>query len=408
MKLQFNMLIFNSNQKSFYFFLLVFFLLSIGVYENSSTKHFDKLAIVLSSFIFVYLISSKFIKDKYLDFNKIFNIKVAFLDIKFLNLFLLIISITLIILDMVVLGGPPIVKALSSSNLKTFCDIREDIHNDSSKIFVYLSSVNIKAILPFTLFHFVVLNKKKIFIPLIFLAGLYGFSMMQKSFMFSIFFPTISYILIQKKWILSISLTLILLIGVFSLTVLLNKYIDDEEKDDEEKIVKVQSNQTPFLFRLSKGLIKRVVIVPGETISQWFNVIPEKKPYLYGDGYPFIAKLRARKYIDYSKELYPILKPDYAKKGLSGTVNVASFVREYSNFGYLGLFWGGALIALVLVFIDKMFLGYENFYYSINLFPIFLFSSSSILTILFSGGWFVFILLFFIFYKSYNQQICAE
>ena len=168
------------------------------------------------------------------------------------------------------------------------------------------------------------------------------------------------------------------------------------------------SNQPPFLFKLSKGLIKRVVIVPGETISQWFIVIPEKKPYLYGDGYPFIAKLRARKYIDYSKELYPILKPDYAKKGLSGTVNVASFVREYSNFGYLGLFLGGALIALVLVFIDKMFLGYENFYYSINLFPIFLFSSSSILTILFSGGWFLFILLFFIFCKSYNQQICAE
>lgn len=403
MKLPFNMLIFNSNQKSFYFFLLVFFLLSIGVYQNSSTKHFDKLAIVLSSFIFVYLISSKFIKDKYLDFIKFFNVKGLFLDIKFLNLFLLIISITLIILDMVVLGGPPIVKALSSSNLKSFCDIRENIHTDSSKIFVYLSSVNIKAILPFTLFHFIVLNKKKIFIPLILLAGLYGFSMMQKSFMFSVFFPAISYTLIQKKWLLSISLSSIILIGVFSLTVLLNKYIDDEEK-----IVKVPSNQPPFLFKLSKGLIKRVVIVPGETISQWFNVIPEKKPYLYGDGYPFIAKLRARKYIDYSKELYPILKPDYAKKGLSGTVNVASFVREYSNFGYLGLFLGGALIALVLVFIDKMFLGYENFYYSINLFPIFLFSSSSILTILFSGGWFVFILLFFIFCKSYNQQICAE
>lgn len=397
------MLIFNSNQKSFYFFLLVFFLLSIGVYQNSSTKHFDKLAIVLSSFIFVYLISSKFIKDKYLDFIKFFNVKGLFLDIKFLNLFLLIISITLIILDMVVLGGPPIVKALSSSNLKSFCDIRENIHTDSSKIFVYLSSVNIKAILPFTLFHFIVLNKKKIFIPLILLAGLYGFSMMQKSFMFSVFFPAISYTLIQKKWLLSISLSSIILIGVFSLTVLLNKYIDDEEK-----IVKVPSNQPPFLFKLSKGLIKRVVIVPGETISQWFNVIPEKKPYLYGDGYPFIAKLRARKYIDYSKELYPILKPDYAKKGLSGTVNVASFVREYSNFGYLGLFLGGALIALVLVFIDKMFLGYENFYYSINLFPIFLFSSSSILTILFSGGWFLFILLFFIFCKSYNQQICAE
>ena len=403
MKLPFNLLIFNSNQKSFYFFLLVFFLLSIGVYQNSSTKHFDKLAIVLSSFIFVYLISSKFIKDKYLDFIKFFNVKGLFLDIKFLNLFLLIISITLIILDMVVLGGPPIVKALSSNNLKSFCDIRENIHTDSSKIFVYLSSVNIKAILPFTLFHFIVLNKKKIFIPLILLAGLYGFSMMQKSFMFSVFFPAISYTLIQKKWLLSISLSSIILIGVFSLTVLLNKYIDDEEK-----IVKVPSNQPPFLFKLSKGLIKRVVIVPGETISQWFNVIPEKKPYLYGDGYPFIAKLRARKYIDYSKELYPILKPDYAKKGLSGTVNVASFVREYSNFGYLGLFLGGALIALVLVFIDKMFLGYENFYYSINLFPIFLFSSSSILTILFSGGWIVLILLFFIFCKSYNQQICAE
>lgn len=404
MKLLFIKLIFNSNQKSFYLFLIVFFLLSIGVYQNSSTKHFDKLLIVLLSFIFVYFISSKLIKDKYLDFIRNFeNIRV-FSYLKDLNLFLLITSLTLIILDMIVIGGPPIIYALSSSNLKSFCEYRENIHRDSSVIFIYLSSINIKAILPFTLFHFIVLNKKYIYIPLIFLAGLYGFSMMQKSFMFSIFFPAISYTLIQKKWILSVSLSLILLIGVFSLTIMLNKYIDKEKKFKELE----EFDQSPFLLRLSKGLVKRVVKLPGETISQWFNVIPKKKPYLYGDGYPIIAKLRSRKYIDYSKELYPILKPNYVKNGLSGTVNVATFVREYSNFGYLGLFFGGTLIALVLVFVDKIFFGYGNFYYSINLFSIFLFSSSSILTILFSGGWIVLIFLFFIFCKKYNQQICAE
>ena len=72
-------------------------------------------------------------------------------------------------------------------------------------------------------------------------------------------------------------------------------------------------------------------------VSQWFQKIPKNKPFLHENGYGFICKIKGIKHVEYSKVLYPIIRPKYAARGLKGSVNTASFMYEYSNFGNTGL-----------------------------------------------------------------------
>ena len=58
---------------------------------------------------------------------------------------------------------------------------------------------------------------------------------------------------------------------------------------------------------------------------------------------------------NYAKELYPLMYPSYAEKGLKGNVNVASFMYDYANFGWKGFILSGFLLGLLFVFIELLF-----------------------------------------------------
>ena len=123
-----------------------------------------------------------------------------------------------------------------------------------------------------------------------------------------------------------------------------------------------------------------------------------KKPFLKGKGYNAFCKITKQKYHDYNLELYPVIFPDYANQGIKGSVNSAHFMRGYSNFGNLGLFLSAIMLALMLSVLNIVFQSSnQTMKLCINLFPIFLLSSGSLSTILFSGGWGLLILLFWIF-----------
>ena len=138
-------------------------------------------------------------------------------------------------------------------------------------------------------------------------------------------------------------------------------------------------------------------------LNGW-KTFQKKKPFLYGAGYHFASKLGAMEYRDYSTELYPIIKPHYAKRGIQGSVNTASFMYEYSNFGNIGMILSALLTALIFVFTEKVF--YDNFIskISLNFFPIFLLSSGALTTALFSGGWGLVIVLYYIFAREFSLE----
>lgn len=138
------------------------------------------------------------------------------------------------------------------------------------------------------------------------------------------------------------------------------------------------------------------MVVPGKTVGDWFLLIPDEYPFLNGCGYRF-ARIFGCEFTEYSKVFYPRLYPQYAEKGLKGTVNVATFMYEYSNFGKTGLVLAALIVSLLFLFIQKLFDQDFVWLAVFNFFPALMLSSTSFTTLLFSGGWGLTILLFFIF-----------
>jgi hypothetical protein len=145
---------------------------------------------------------------------------------------------------------------------------------------------------------------------------------------------------------------------------------------------------------VSEGLFKRIFIVPGKTMSMWFKHVPKDKPYLYGKDFGPYAKLTGQKTADYNLELYALFYPDYAKQGVQGSVNTAHFMRTYANFGWWGLPFAAALLAFFFQFLNIVHRKTNAVLaFSLQIFPLLLLSSGSLLTLLFSGGWGLILLL---------------
>jgi hypothetical protein len=88
-------------------------------------------------------------------------------------------------------------------------------------------------------------------------------------------------------------------------------------------------------------------------------------------------------------------------------VNTASFMREYSNFGWLGLFLGCMMISFVLSMIQSLFVNDWKSMLALMGMPIILLSSTNVMTIFFSGGGALTILLYVV-YRSHWMKMKGE
>ena len=137
----------------------------------------------------------------------------------------------------------------------------------------------------------------------------------------------------------------------------------------------------------------------GKIVAKWFLNIPKNEPFLYGCGYRMLAPILGCNYKNYGQELYDDIFPKYAAIGIQGNVNTTSFMYDYANFGLAGLVLAGFIMGFLISSIDFIFSFSLMFKFAINGFYILMLSSSALTTLIFSGGWGLMILLFFI-YKS--------
>jgi len=238
--------------------------------------------------------------------------------------------------------------------------------------------------------------------------------LMQKSFIITLLLPALIYVIFNKKYLFTIKYIILIIGIIFSLSIIANPDEEDIQSNtniDEQEINQLDSNnvlientseESKFykLYRIYIGLKNRVIVVPGEIVSEWFEAVPSEKPFLNGLGYRFVAKLRGKEHVNYSDDLYPIIRPQYAERGLTGTVNTASFMYDYVNFGKIGLIISGFILSILFLFIESIFKSEFVFKLSLNLFHILILSSTALTTTLFSGGWFILIFLFFVFKKN--------
>lgn len=385
----------------FWLFNVVILILFIGMVATSGWKYADRLLIVIATFSLAYFASHRWIGFPKSGFR--FRALEAIGRIRYLNEILFVGCTGIFVLDIIAAGGPPALRAGSVTTVKEFTELRGNIHCGSNSLFVYLSAWNIKAFIPFALLHFALTKRRLLFYLLLAMAAFYAFAMMQKSFIVSMLAPLTILMLLRRKFrqvgLLATIAVAILVLQTAQLSHLISK---DETYTNK-------SSEPVTWMSVPKALLKRVFIVPGEIVSKWFEVVPEKKPYLYGDGYKIIAKLKGHRFVEYNEELYPVIRPEYARQGMTGTVNVATFMREYANFGYWGLVLAGCILGFFFVVLERLFSEHKLLFITLNVFPILLLSSSNLLTLLFSGGWIITILMYLVFRQQYEpSKLCAE
>lgn len=401
----------------FCLYTIVFLLLSYGVYLTSGTKYLGYLGIYYISLLVFYFLFVWF--GNKLNFtDRLKNIKGRELDIN--PIFIVAPILGFILIHLITLGGSPTIKALSMDTWQEIAKLRESIGSNVNPLIGYGSSIILKAGLPFFLLYFFIKDKKLWYWMLFAIGTFYVFSMMQKSFIVGFLFPALVYAIVSKKYLYGLKYIVVMVAVVVGLSKIANPNVAAEKEDlitdNTEVVIQPDSipqidtsvttftevvenaDKTPSKFAtLLYGLQRRILIVPGKIVSAWFDHIPKNKPFLYGDGYRIVAKIKGGEHRSYASELYPLINPKYAKQGFRGTVNSASFMYDYANFGAWGLVLSGFILSLVFIFIESFYA--ENFLLklSLNLYPLLFLTSSAITTLMFSGGWAFFLLFYYLF-----------
>lgn len=376
---------------------IVFVLLLFGELYTFGGKHIWSLLLFYSSFVIIYALGFQKLKKQSIPASK-FNFQILLYP-------LIILSLSLIGFHLITMGGSPAFESLEMMKTSEVNSHRKEIGSKVHAIWRYISSMNIKAILPFTLL-LLLITKRKIYWFVFFVGLFYTFSLMQKSHVLSFLMPVLLYSLFTKKWIFVFKYTMSIALIIVGLVFVSNPPLRGGENDLKEassKAIKVQEESA--FQKISSSLVKRVFILPGEMVGNWFEIIPEHKPFLRGTGYKSYCKITHQEYHDYNLELYPVIYPEYAKKGVQGSVNAAHFMRGYSNFGNAGLIQSAIFLAVVFLVMNLLFknTGIEM-KLTLNLFPVFLLSSGSLTTILFSGGWCLVMVLYWLFKKEFDEK----
>ncbi len=389
-----------------YSFVLV--LLLYGVFSFSEFKHFNKLLFLVIPLYVFYFTIFRYTKNYSfnLPLNQFFNQS----RINSITFVLLGFTIFFILYHLYLLGGIPPIKAYYLNSVEGVAEVRRKITSDSPSIINYISSFLLKAIIPFFILLLYKNSEKKVWYYMFFLLGIiYAFSLMQKSYILFVLVPAFIHSLLHKKFLFAFKYVACIICFVFALSIIANPDIKNEIKTNEVKNENISEQETinsdHGIFRIYLGLIHRISLVPGEMVSEWFDVIPNKKPFLYGNGYRLWAKITGNTFTEYSTELYPVLRPHFAQQGLVGTVNTASFMYDYANFGRLGLVISAFMLSVFFVFIEILFKNDITLKLSLNLFPVFILSSTAITTLLFSGGWSLLMIMYFIYKKTLSTQL---
>ena len=351
----------------------------------------------MSLIVSYFILNRVFQNDKL----KIPNINLNF-NSKLIQWFLFLLGSSLAIGHLIYLGDLPAFSALNVELNTEAVNIRRQITADAETIVNYIASFNMKAFLPFGLLYLLAKKNHKLYWLLLLIGVVYAFSLMQKSYIVILLMPSLIYAIFNKKWLFGLKHVGIISIVLYSLVLVHNPEISTLKPVDETQSHEHMNKTTKpgKFYSIWTSLKNRVLIVPGKTVSSWFDHIPNDLPYLNGKGYRFAQRFTGENYINYAQELYPIMYPDHAKKGLKGNVNVAHFMYDYANFGRKGLVLSGFILAIVFYFVETMFRNNFKFKLSLNLIPLATLSSQALTTLLFSGGWGLLLGLYYLFIKN--------
>jgi len=326
-----------------------------------------------------------------------------------ITLAFLVFIVLVIIIHAIYVQGFPGYKALTEFKQLRIFSLRKSVTSDIPGWLKYIYSFSIKAIIPVGLVYMHLYKKKKAMFVFVLLAFFIGINSMQKSHFLTFFIPLTLLLFYHRQFrkglllIGGILFCIVFMIFVTNpalkysaLSPFLNEAKERTIKKDMDKgaVNEPRMNIGEANEKAVNSLILRTFYLPGSTVGKWFKAIPRKKPFLHGKGYKLYCAVTGETFHDYSRELYPVLYPHYAKRGFAGSVNVASFMYEYANFGLWGLPLSAFIITLILLTVTFVFRGDWTMQILLNTIPVLFLSSGSYTSLLLSGGWGLIILLY--------------
>lgn len=398
----------------FALYLACFGLVSFGVVVETGTNYVHYLGIFLVSLLAFYSAFFLAFKKIGLGSSGVFSGLIKSGETaKKIGIGTLILMAILAIGHWLHLGQIPTLTALQSSDYYYVQHLRREITFIDSSFWRYGSSFLIRALMPFFLLWSFRTFKKKTFWIIAVLMVIYSVSLLPKSFVLIVLLPTIVYALLNKNFKSAFSLSGMVIGSLAFLVVVANPGLRmDKSKLEQNSPYKVESvpstatvDSTKSKLRLTtEVLARRVLIVPGYVVGKWFECVPDSLPFLDGCGYRFIAGPKGCEFHNYPHELWQFVHPDYHAVGRKGTVNTASFMYDYVNWGWKGLVISGLILGLVLAFIENLFAQSFIAKISINALAVFWLTSTSLFTLLLSGGWGLMIALYAVFSRSFSDD----
>lgn len=385
-----------------FIYLFMFFCLTVGVIYTSGYKYTGLLSIHFISILIFYLCFIRLKKIEKLIKKITTHFSVSF-SLYNIAIVLLICTILFGISHWLKMQSIPALDAYFCLNYEKTVAIRDSITRNIPSFFNYGFAFSIKAILPFLMVYFFITKKRKLLLISSLYSFIYAASLMQKSFILTIFLPILILSLLNKKWIISIIYSSSIALGIFLLFYIANPQIRSGFKKHTTQQEQTYIKNHSTIYIATHKILKRIVILPGEVVSGWFDVFPQKESFLKGRGYHCLAPVLNKPYFNIAEELYKHLYPEYYKQGYRNQVNSASFMYEYANFGIWGLIISGFVLAIIFFVIKTIFSYHFKIQIAINVMPIFMLSSSSITTLMLSGGWGLIILLFLLFKTNLKQ-----
>ncbi|MFM6965405.1 MAG: hypothetical protein ACKOWM_07505 [Sphingomonadales bacterium] len=298
-------------------------------------------------------------------------------------------GLVIVLIHLIWLGKIPLIEAWQATKLSAANLIRKNSSAGLPSWLRYASTWTVRAIFPAATLLFLSKKNDVWFIISLLLGSFYGLALLQKSLVLWTTIPVLVYFILNKKWIATLVLS-----ATIGMLFVLAVYANNPQLHGGEHDLKIIQNKTSKTSQVSEGIVKRIFLVPGKTLGLWFEHVPKDKPFLFGQDFGPFARLQGLPTKDYNLELYPLFYPEYAKQGIRGSVNAAHFMRSYANFGWWGLTLSALMMAIFFWLLNNIHRKTQSeLAFSLQIFPLFLLSSGSLLTLLFSGGWGLIILL---------------
>lgn len=322
-------------------------------------------------------------------------------------------SLLVVVAQLWAIAKVPVFSAASSADYNEITFIRQFITVDTPGWLNYLTSLDIRAILPL-LCIVTLINKNYVLFALsVCISLFFCLALMQKSYIAVVFIPVILFSLFNRKWTIALFQLFLSVAGIILLVLVTNPQIrpqhwnrgtDLSTPNNSTTISPEQGCSSNKITKTACAIIDRTLIIPGAVIADWFSLIPETIPFGEGCGDRFLAKFLGCDHISYPTKVFEHKNPDYVAKGIQGGVNAASFMEGYANFGIPGLIWAAIELGIWLALVSFLLAELGVMTPVINALFILLLSSVSLHTLLLSGGWGLTILLTWFLRSTFKKE----